>query len=294
MINIGVALLATTAAAQDSPIHRYTKPGFASVNSYLVETRNAVVLIDSQRVLSQGRSVVDEIKAINKPLVAVLLTHPHPDHFGGLTAVLEEYPDTPVYASPGTLDEMRTDGNGFMNATREAVPDDSPEAYALPTMTFEDGETLTFDGLEIVVDEVGAGESKSMTAFHIPQYNALMVGDVVAYQMIGFFLEGHTSEWVNQIRQIVTDYSDRDPVTYPGHGEPGEFAELMSWQLGQLLIFRSIIADAAADGPVTDAVRAEIKSEIARLFPDHPYVAEMPTLLELNISAVANELARTE
>jgi len=224
---IAVSLFASAseisvASAQETQIYRYTKAGFASVNSYVVETANGLVLVDSQRVLSQGRAVSDKIKAIGKPLLAVLLTHPHPDHFGGLAAILEAYPDTPVYASVGTSEEMRTDGNGFMKATREVVPDDSPMVFPLPTRIFKDGETLIFDGVDFVVDEIGMGESKSMTAFYLPAYNALFVGDVVAYKMTGFLLEGRIRDWTEQVRRISADYSDRYPRVYPGHGEAGE------------------------------------------------------------------------
>ncbi len=286
-----LALVASnSSSAQQVTIERYAKPGDASVNSYLVISAGGVVLIDSQRVLSQGRAVAERIAATGKPLLAVLLTHPHPDHFGGLAAVLDEYPDTPVYASQNTLDEMRTDGNGFMQATREVVPDDSPEVFPLPTNTFSDGATLKFDGVTFIVDELGAGESESMTAFYVPGNNALFVGDVVGYEMTGFLLEGRSGQWMQQIRSVLADYSDRAPTTYPGHGRPGPLSELLRWQLGQLAIFRMLIRERLADGDLSPADKAAIKAEMVRLYPDHPNVAEIPPLLELNVEAVAEEL----
>jgi len=55
------------------------------VNGYLVETANGVVAIDSALTASESKALKAELDSINKPLLAVLLTHPHPDHVAGVT-----------------------------------------------------------------------------------------------------------------------------------------------------------------------------------------------------------------
>ena len=55
------------------------------VNGYLVETANGVVAIDSALTVSESKALKAQLDSINKPLLAVLLTHPHPDHVAGVT-----------------------------------------------------------------------------------------------------------------------------------------------------------------------------------------------------------------
>ena len=55
------------------------------VNGYLVETANGVVVIDSALTVSESKALKEELDSINKPLLAVLLTHPHPDHVAAVT-----------------------------------------------------------------------------------------------------------------------------------------------------------------------------------------------------------------
>ena len=51
------------------------------VNSYLVEGAEGVVAIDAPLLLSDGRAFRARLEALNKPLLGVLATHPHPDHY---------------------------------------------------------------------------------------------------------------------------------------------------------------------------------------------------------------------
>jgi glyoxylase-like metal-dependent hydrolase (beta-lactamase superfamily II) len=289
----GSSLLAVCGAlteAESAEIRQFTRPGFASVNSWLLELEDGVVVIDAQRVTSAGAEVAAAIEATGKPLLGVIITHPHPDHFGGLAAITNAFPDAPVYASAATTKVIRTDSNGFQAATRQAIPDDVPDIFAAPNRTFDHGETLTFGSLELRIDEIGAGESETMTMVFAPAENALFVGDLVAHQMTGFLLEGRSGAWLQQINQVIADYGSAKPTIYPGHGKKGSFDTLLTNQKAWLKDMRRLVFERLDDDGLSDADLAEIGAEMQRLYPNYPMVAAIPPLLTLNIQAVAKEL----
>jgi glyoxylase-like metal-dependent hydrolase (beta-lactamase superfamily II) len=49
------------------------------VNAYLVETDNGVVAVDSLLTVTESRAMRAAPERLGKPLLAVLLTHSHPD-----------------------------------------------------------------------------------------------------------------------------------------------------------------------------------------------------------------------
>jgi len=291
------ALIALTSACGDAAdttpiaIEQITQPGFASVNSWLLETGEGVVVIDAQRAMSTGAMVADAVAATEKPLLAIIISHPHPDHFGGLAALLDRFPGTPVYASQRTTEVIATDSNGYQAATRQAIPDDSPDVFAVPDRTFTDGETLQFGDLDLIVEEIGAGESETMTILHAPKLSALFVSDLVAHRMTGFVLERRTGAWLDQIAAVQRDYGDAAPMIYPGHGSAGTFETLLTEQDAWLLDLRQLVQAKLDQGPLTPIGISEIEGEMQAKYPDYPIVAEIPTLLALNIEAVAAELA---
>lgn len=276
--------------AQSAEISQFTQPGFASVNSWLIETDDGVVLIDSQRVLSIGSEVASMIQKTGKPLLAIIITHPHPDHFGGLAALKEAFPEVLVYASKATTEVIRTDSNGYQAATREVVPDDSPETFPVPTEEFSNGDVLRFGSLELVVDEIGAGESEAMTMLYATKENSLFVTDLVANKMTGFLLEGRSGEWLDQIEQVRNQYGAKKPTIYPGHGAKGGFDQLLTGQETWLKDIRRLVSDALNDGTLSEAEISKIAFELDELYPNYPMVAEIPPLVSLNIKSVAEEL----
>lgn len=270
-------------------ITRVTQEGDGSVNSWVLEGEEGVVLIDAQRSLSLGRRAAEIITTTGKPLLAILLTHPHPDHFGGLAAVLDAFPGTPVYASEATTQIMKTDANGFIAATKQVLGDDSPDQQPLPTEVITDGEVLRFGDIVLVVDEIGQGEADAMSLFYAPAENALFAADVVDNKRTPFFLEGHTAEWLAQLPRLIEAYGERSPVIYPGHGEASGM-DLFGAQIEYIETFRALI-EARLDGGLTEAETGEIVAEMNERYPAYPRVAAIPNLVRANVIAVADEMA---
>jgi glyoxylase-like metal-dependent hydrolase (beta-lactamase superfamily II) len=74
----------------------------------VVETSTSVVVVDATLGVSDGTTLRSRVEALMKPLAAVVITHAHPDHYGGVAALLGDA-DVPVYAVAGVNDVIRRD-----------------------------------------------------------------------------------------------------------------------------------------------------------------------------------------
>ena len=91
------------------------------VNGYLVETTNGVVAIDSALTVSESKALKEQLDSINKPLLAVLLTHPHPDHVAGVTYLVPPKTSSSSSSTSTLIPIIALESvERIMNATEEA------------------------------------------------------------------------------------------------------------------------------------------------------------------------------
>lgn len=77
------------------------------VNAYLIETDNALVAVDSFMIVPDAIALRDLALKICKPLIAIIITHGHPDHYNGNSILLEAFVGIPVISTQGIKECIR-------------------------------------------------------------------------------------------------------------------------------------------------------------------------------------------
>src|SRR5262245_5480487 len=84
-------------------------PGELFANAYIVEGKSGLVVIDALLTRSGSLQLRRRVDAFGKSLLAVIVTHGHPDHYGGITSLVEGRKNTPVVAINGVDAIIRRD-----------------------------------------------------------------------------------------------------------------------------------------------------------------------------------------
>jgi glyoxylase-like metal-dependent hydrolase (beta-lactamase superfamily II) len=245
-------------------VHRFQASLFP-VNAYLVETAAAVVAIDATLGVSDGRALRARAEALGKPLTGVIVTHSHPDHYGGVTALLDGSA-LPVCAVAGVDRVIRRDDAAKEQILRPMFGAEWASTRTFPSRLVADGERVTLGDATFRVIDAGPCESPHdswwmLDADGPPQ---VFVGDLVYSHMHAYLADGFSEQWLANLERAKRELP-KDVVLLMGHGEPATGHALLDWQVGYIHRFlealRSAIATDGLQGDaLADAVMARMKA----------------------------------
>jgi glyoxylase-like metal-dependent hydrolase (beta-lactamase superfamily II) len=149
------------------------------------------VLIDPLTTVSEATALAEWVSLHHRNLTTVYVTHGHPDHFFGLSVILDLFPDAKAIATPDTVDLI---GKADPEVTRyltRMFAGQLPTRIALPE-PYADG-TFTLEGHEIRIIEQGRTDTLHSTSLHVPSIDLVVGGDVL-YNQCHMFVSDTTPE----------------------------------------------------------------------------------------------------
>lgn len=187
----------------------YLPLGFVSTNTYFITNDSSLLLIDPA---GESHKIINKIKELNKPLVAILLTHAHFDHIAALDDILAEY-DVPVYMHENEIDFLQDpEKNGSAKFKEMGLPIITSKASP---KTISEGK-IALDGFDIDV-LFTPGHSPGSLSYVFKDF--AVVGDTLFNNGIGRtdLYQGDYETLVDSIKEKLFELDETMPI-YPGHG----------------------------------------------------------------------------
>lgn len=260
------------------------------VNAYLVETASAVVAVDATLTMSTSRAFRQRLDNLGKPLAAVLVTHPHPDHVAGLVNLVTD-DATPIYATAPVQALMRQ-----LEAPKRAqwTPVFGAEwvpQWRYPNRTVVDNEVVQVDGVSYTVHDLGRGGDSEANSIWVATPTGAGIGgaaflsDLLFNGVHSYLADGGVLAWLANLERCRALCSGI-PLALPGHGPAGTPDALIDRQRDYLLHYCAQLQMLAGDGRVDDEVRTRLTGAMARHAPG----AGLEFLVGMSADAVWAEL----
>lgn len=265
--------------------HVFTAPESAFfVNSFILEGERSVVVIDAQFLVSSAMALRDRVQSIGKPMAALILTHPHPDHYNGAATLLAGKSDVPVFSTRKTADGILGTAELKRIFWTPTYGDDYPQDFRFPDRIVGPDETLAIEDIVLKFDELGPGESQDMVVLYAPKTQELFASDLLYSDCHPWLAEDRSELWLAQLDDVAARYREAR-VVHAGHGLSGDL-RLLREQQTYIRNFRDRVAAWTASG-FDEAAKQKIRSETEAVHPGWPLGA----LIDLNSESIVRELS---
>jgi len=180
-------------------------------NMSIIKGRTGWILVDPLMARETSEAA---LKMVNdtlgmRPVSAIIVTHTHPDHFGGLKGVTGDEPEhyPPIYAPAEFMEYAASEGVlGGNNTSRRAIYQfgitlgasatgvidggigktvaKGLRTFVEPThYVHETGEEVLIDGVRFVFQMASGTEAPAEFTFHLPDHNVLCMAEVCTQTM---------------------------------------------------------------------------------------------------------------
>jgi glyoxylase-like metal-dependent hydrolase (beta-lactamase superfamily II) len=277
------------ALAPNVTIHTHASAeGGIFANAFLVESPNAVVAIDSTLSESESKSLRRALDALAKPLLAVLVTHPHPDHVAGITNLVAG--DTPpIIATRDVFDLMQQLEVPKRKQWGPVYGAEWVARWTYPNTLAQSGQRFDFDGVQYRVLDVGAGGDSTANSvwFIDAPARTIFLGDLVFNGTHAYVADGHMLAWLANLTRLAPLCAGMERV-FPGHGSSAAPAALFETQRDYLLRLAAHVQELReGQASLSEAAKQELTQ---RMLSDRPE-AKLEFLIGLSADAIARELA---
>ncbi len=249
----------------------YQVRGLDISNISFVEGDNGLIVIDplvSTEVAAAALQLYRTHRG-DRPVVAVIYTHSHVDHFGGVLGVtsqadvdagtvavlapegfVEHAVQENVYAGPamtrratymyGTL--LPRGPQGQVGCGLGQAPSTGEVAVIVPTVDIRTtGETHTIDGVEIEFQMAPGTEAPAEMHFYFPRFRALCMAENATHNLHNLLtlrgaLVRDPHAWAGYITEAIDRFADRADVVFASHHWP-------TWGRARLVEFLSLQRD---------------------------------------------------
>src|ERR1700730_6045987 len=150
------------------------------------------IAIDTQFTVSEADKLAEAVKRTGKPLKAIVITHPHPDHYNG-TCRLLQFAKVRIYATQATIDGIRATAEAKRTEWKPTYGKDYPDSTCVPDHVLPVRGTVQIDGVKFQSRDYGPGEAITESIVLAPSLRAAFVGDVIYDRVHPWLAEGRST-----------------------------------------------------------------------------------------------------
>lgn len=197
-------------------------------NVTFVDTAKGLVVVDSGASVQIGEMAIRQIrKTLNKPVVAIINSHYHGDHWLGNDAFAAAYPGIPIYAHAGTIREISgMQGNLWRTLMEQWTNQATVGTRVVPPNTAVDhGQELKFGDVTLRIHHYGKAHTPSDICVEVVEDRLTCVGDVAMDRRIANMDEG---SYVGTLAAYAAlEKNAGSTIWLPGHGLPS--GQVLQW-----------------------------------------------------------------
>jgi glyoxylase-like metal-dependent hydrolase (beta-lactamase superfamily II) len=194
---------------------------WSPISSTLISGKRDAVLVDTFITVEQADILVDWVAASGKNLTTIYVTHGHGDHFFGIGALLDRFPNARAVATPDVVKLMRQQASPEFvgNFWSAFFPGQIPNRRVIAEEL--ERNVIDLEGHDLVVLEVGHTDTDYTTCLHVPSVGLVVAGDA-AYNDVHLYLAESNAqtrrEWISALDKIE---SLNPRAVIAGHKRPG-------------------------------------------------------------------------